>query len=100
MRESSQNCIQIQEVTPSIFRYILEYLYTDEVQAIDPDEVLELLEVADRFLLFQLKLLIETALIQSLNNGNCEDFQELAIKFSLMNLLDHCKLNKFEVDQN
>ena len=60
-KEKQQNTFIIDEtISVPIFKDILNYLYTDNDQIITPDNCVELLHAADRFMINDLKLKIES----------------------------------------
>lgn len=74
MRESTQQKIVLHDQSFDVFMALLEYLYTDRVQALqEPHAVefaLDLLTVADQFLVEPLKMLCENAIQKSINVEN------------------------------
>jgi RCC1 and BTB domain-containing protein len=75
MRESSQKEIVLHEQQYEVFMALLEYLYTDRVAAIQSKTVkvefaLDLLSVADQFLVEKLKLLCENSIQKSIDVDN------------------------------
>ena len=70
MRESTQQKIVLHDQSYDVFMALLEYLYTDRVQALqEPHAVefaLDLLSVADQFLVEPLKMLCENAIQKSI----------------------------------
>jgi len=75
MRESTQHEIVLHDQQYDVFMALLEYLYTDRVQAIQQKTVkvefaLDLLSVADQFLVEKLKMLCENSIQKSIDVDN------------------------------
>ena len=75
MRESQQSEIVLHEQTYDVYMALLEYLYTDIVEGLDPQHVrlefaLDLLAVADQYLLDPLKRMCEKAIHKSIDVDN------------------------------
>jgi RCC1 and BTB domain-containing protein len=75
MRESQQNEIVLHEQIYDVYLALLEYLYTDRVEGLDPKSVqlefaLDLLAVADQYLLDPLKRMCEKAIHKSIDVDN------------------------------
>lgn len=90
--------IEIKDMTCSVFRLILIYLYTDTVDDVDLDLGIELLISSDRLMLDRLKGLCEQMIIQKININNVFDvllstyhynanyLKDLALEFVIDNL--------------
>jgi len=72
MRESQQKEVPLVDVNYQSFLGILEYMYTDALsfETIKADTIVDIMLLADRFLLHSLKVLCETYLIRNLNCEN------------------------------
>ena len=71
MRESTDNRIPIQDISPGIFRKILEYLYTDTLaQDTSADDVMAVLVQSDKFQLIRLKACCEVMLLTNISVDN------------------------------
>jgi len=71
MEESKMGFVDIPHHTPRAFELMLEYLYTDEIQGdILPKERLELLELADEYVIPRLKRHCELILMQNVKSTN------------------------------
>lgn len=57
------------DLSSETFEKLLEYMYTDQVSRIDPDQAEELLDAASRYLLFPLKKLVADALMPHLETA-------------------------------
>jgi len=90
MKESQMNQIELNDITPSLFRLILEYIYTGQVSAIDADNAVDLLIAADRYLLHSLKTLIQQALVRVISPDNVVDFLEISDQYQCTLLREKC----------
>jgi hypothetical protein len=63
LKESSQKTINIYDIRPSVFKAILEFIYTDTV-TITEEIAVELLIASDRFLLKKLMTMCENVLLR------------------------------------
>jgi hypothetical protein len=71
MQESKSGFVEIPHHTPRAFELMLEYLYTDEIQGdILPEERLELLVLADEYVIPRLKRQCELSLMQDVKDTN------------------------------
>lgn len=90
--------IEIKDMSCSVFKVILAYLYTDTLDEVDLDLGIELLISSDRLMLDRLKTLCEEIIIQKININNVFDvllstyhynanhLKDWALKFILENL--------------
>jgi hypothetical protein len=53
-----------EEISTDIFTGFLEYLYTGDENIIQPENAIDLMQVADRFMSEDFKLLIESFIVQ------------------------------------
>lgn len=58
--------LQEQELTSDTFEKLLEYMYTDRVSKLDPNQAEEIFDAASRYLLFPLKRLVADSLLPHL----------------------------------
>ena len=75
MRESQQSEIVLHEQLYEVFLALLEYIYTDKVEGLDPHSVrlefaLDLLKMADQYLLDPLKNMCEKSIYKSIDVDN------------------------------
>ena len=75
MRESQQSEIVLHEQLYEVFLALLEYIYTDKVEGLDPHSVrlefaLDLLALADQYLLDPLKNMCEKSIYKSIDVDN------------------------------
>ncbi|CAK4401331.1 unnamed protein product [Aphanomyces euteiches] len=91
MRESSQNEIVLPEQSYAVFLAMLEYIYTDRVSALengslDVDFALDLISLADQFLMDNLKRNCEIAIQKSIDMSN---FSAM-LKVCITTPISHC----------
>ncbi|XP_065209098.1 speckle-type POZ protein-like isoform X1 [Planococcus citri] len=77
MRESKENEIVITDIEPRIFDKMLQYIYTGKVKNL-PESVYELLPVADKYDLEELKVMCEDVLLKKLSADNAAAILKLA----------------------
>ncbi|XP_009593746.1 BTB/POZ domain-containing protein At2g04740 [Nicotiana tomentosiformis] len=59
-------CIEEHDLTVGAFEKMIEYMYTDGLKDIDPDQAEEMFDAASRYLLFPLKRVVADALLPHL----------------------------------
>ncbi|TXG55465.1 hypothetical protein EZV62_020721 [Acer yangbiense] len=59
-------CIEEHDLSTETFEKMIEYMYTDGLKDIDPDQVEEMFDAASRYLLFPLKRAVADVLLQHL----------------------------------
>ena len=84
MKESMENKVKIEDVDCKVVKEMLRYIYTQKVDKIDETITEDLLAVADKYLLNELKSICEKNLIKKLSNDNFVNCLVTA---------DKCKLN-------
>jgi len=81
MQESQAGSVEVPHYKPRIFELMLEYLYTDDVQGdISPEDSLQLLALADEYVIPRLKRKCELILMQDVKSSNAV---ELYVKADL-----------------
>ena len=94
MRESQQNKIVLHDQSYDVFMSFLEYLYTDRVQALQKPHAVEfaldLLTVADQFLVESLKMLCESTIQKSINVENVASMLSVADSRGALGLRKKC----------
>ncbi|KAM9953609.1 hypothetical protein ACTFIR_008695 [Dictyostelium discoideum] len=70
MKESQSKEIEIVNYEPAVFRKMIEYLYSDSLNEDNIDMVLQLIIIADEYLLDTLKHHCELKLITEINSNN------------------------------
>ncbi|KAI5054124.1 hypothetical protein GOP47_0030983 [Adiantum capillus-veneris] len=61
--------LQEKDMTAETFEKLLEYMYTDQVSRLDPNQAEELFDAASRYLLFPLKKVVADALLPHLETA-------------------------------
>ncbi|XP_027148129.1 BTB/POZ domain-containing protein At2g04740-like isoform X2 [Coffea eugenioides] len=64
--DSTLPCLEEHDLSMGAFEKMIEYMYTDGLKDIDPDQAEELFDVASRYLLFPLKRAVADALLPHL----------------------------------
>ncbi|CAI2364429.1 unnamed protein product [Moneuplotes crassus] len=95
MRESYEESIVIEDVTYDCFNAFLQFLYTDEVPAlrendIDVEMVIELMSIADQYLVDHLKILCEKAIERNIKVKNVIFMLNEAYKRDMISLKKKC----------
>eukprot|EP00903_Cladosiphon_okamuranus_P012455 g11664.t1 len=99
MRESEKGAeIEIKDVSHAVFLKLLEYLYTDTLSDVTPNQAVHLLVASEQYLLVRLKTLCEEAIRTSItvetvctifllaHKHNAEGLKEIALDFILDNM--------------
>mmetsp|Transcript_29680 Transcript_29680/g.33081 ORF Transcript_29680/g.33081 Transcript_29680/m.33081 type:complete len:221 (-) Transcript_29680:148-810(-) len=90
MRESSQNVITMDGISPEVFEVVLTFLYSNTLTQTDGN-MLEVLIASDRYLLGELKLLTEDVLLRAVNVDNARTLYNAAFDVSANRLIAKCK---------
>ncbi|XP_057319116.1 speckle-type POZ protein-like isoform X2 [Microplitis mediator] len=85
MKEKRDSEVAIPDIEPEIFRKMLEFIYTDEINNLDTDAA-DLLEAADKYQLLKLK-----------NLHNANQLLEFIFEFVIRNIKDVIKTPEYEV---
>jgi len=92
MQESKLGFVEIPHHNPRAFQLMLEYLYTDEIQGdILPNEYLELLVLADEYVIPRLKRQCELSLMQDVKSTNAVELFTKADLHQAEDLKSVCK---------
>ena len=84
-KENGENNVKIEDFTCEVVMEMLRYMYTHKINEIE--KMLEdLLTLADKYLLKELKSLCESTLIENLSNSNICNLMLIANKYDLYNL--------------
>ncbi|XP_044590446.1 speckle-type POZ protein B-like [Cotesia glomerata] len=70
MRETKENEVKINDIDPNIFEKVLKFIYIDQIDQINDNDVVDLLDAAEKFQLPSLKRMCERSVIQFLNTEN------------------------------
>ncbi|XP_008556025.2 speckle-type POZ protein B isoform X1 [Microplitis demolitor] len=89
MKEQKENEVNIPDMNPDIFEKMLEFMYTDEITDIDDNDIVDLLDAAEKYQLPSLKELCERLLIQSLNIDNAIKFMAVGDRYHTELLLEY-----------
>jgi len=105
MEESTVGSVTIHDHKPQAFEQMLEYLYTDEIEGgITPDDRLELLILADEYVIPRLKRKVELELIPDVKQTNAIEYYIHADLHQANDLKAVCRQfvidNFFELKQN
>jgi hypothetical protein len=95
MREGYEDSIVIEDVTYDCFFAFLQFLYTDEVPAlrendIDVEMVIELLSIADQYLVDQLKTMCEKSIERNIKVRNVIFMLDEVYKRDMISLKKKC----------
>ncbi|KAH9305006.1 hypothetical protein KI387_009410 [Taxus chinensis] len=96
-KDGSQNgtlmLLEEHDLSAEAFEKLLEYMYTDKVADIDPEQVEEIIDAASRYLLFSLKRAVADALLPHLELASpaelC-DWLMLADMYGVWKIREHC----------
>jgi len=91
MKEAHQAEIEIKYEHPQIFSLMLEFLYGDTIAISDEETALELLCLADEYLLWNLRELCEFEIIKYVTVSNAARLFEIAYKHNASVLKSYCK---------
>ena len=71
MRESQESVITVQDISPQIFKHLLEFIYTDCIpQPLSNELTIEILVAANKYGMDRLKRLCEKQLVQVIDLEN------------------------------
>ncbi|XP_023316704.1 speckle-type POZ protein B-like, partial [Trichogramma pretiosum] len=91
MLERKNNSVEIIDTPYNILIEMLRYIYTGEISSTKPDKVLEILAVADKYQIDNLKVKCEKILCAELSTENALDILEAALKYNIKNLANEAK---------
>lgn len=98
--ESGENKVEVTDFSHKIMQEVLRFIYTDKVNEMDNLKI-DLLRASDKYLIDDLKILCEEALIKDLKIKNILDMLKLADKYNAINLreegLKFFKIHKKEI---
>lgn len=90
-RESSSDVLKVPQLSSEVYELLLEFIYTNDVYFTqDTDIVLELLQVANLYLLPELKRLCVNHLIKQINEDNMFEYLHCAEVFNIYRLSESC----------
>lgn len=88
-------CLEEHDLSMEAFEKMIEYMYTDRLQDINPDQAEEMLDVASRYLLFPLKRAVADVLLPHLEMVSPE---ELCHWLILADMYGVCKIREYCLD--
>ncbi|KAL7307058.1 hypothetical protein TKK_0000798 [Trichogramma kaykai] len=91
MLERKNNSVEIIDTPYNILIEMLRYIYTGEIISTKTDIVLEILAVADKYQIDNLKVKCEKILCAELSTENALDIMEAALKYNVKNLENEAK---------
>ncbi|XP_027344685.1 BTB/POZ domain-containing protein At2g04740 [Abrus precatorius] len=86
-------CLEERDLTAEAFEKMIEYMYTDGLQDINPDQAEEMLDVASRYLLFPLKRAVADVLLPHLEIVSPEELCHwliLADMYGVFKIREYC----------
>ena len=86
MLESQTNKIDVFDISYAPYKAFIEYLYTGQIESLDSNNLIELLELSNRYCVEKLRSLIEDKLVVNLGPDTVKDILEVAHHFRLNSL--------------
>lgn len=86
-------CLEEHDLSMEAFEKMIEYMYTDRLQDINPDQAEEMLDVASRYLLFPLKRAVADVLLPHLELVSPEELCHwliLADMYGVIKIREYC----------
>ncbi|CAN0927160.1 BTB/POZ domain-containing protein At2g04740 [Linum grandiflorum] len=93
LREDVLPCIEEHDLSMEAFEKMLEYMYTDALTDINPDQVEEMFDAASRYLLFPLKRAVADVLLPHLENASPVELCHwliLADMYGVLKIREYC----------
>jgi speckle-type POZ protein len=101
MKETKARCVTVEDMQPDVFKYLLNFIYTDVLPVFDDDVddddynemIKHLLVAADRYAMDRMKLLCASVLVENLrvetvattlafaDQHNCKSLRDMCIEF-------------------
>lgn len=91
MKETSQAQIEVKDWSYNSYLFMMEYLYSGSIQSFNKQVALDLLGLADAYMLEGLKYLCENTLIHNVDNDNVCSLLIDANKYSALELKKFCQ---------
>lgn len=91
MLEATQRVVEISEISPVVFKSVVEFCYSDDVAQLDADTIMELLKIAKQYQLEKLTTMVEGIVGYSLDTQNVCGIMTTASILSLPKLARACK---------
>jgi len=89
--ESQQKVVEIRDIHPRVFANMVEFCYTDDVEELDGETIMELLAAARLYGLDRLLGIVESVVGYSLDTHNVCGIMTTAALYSLSKLARACK---------
>ncbi|OIW09401.1 hypothetical protein TanjilG_20998 [Lupinus angustifolius] len=86
-------CLEEHDLSMDAFEKVIEYMYTDGLEKIDPDQAEEMFDVASRYLLFPLKRAVADVLLPHLEIVSPEELCHwliLADMYGVIKIREYC----------
>ncbi|CAJ1965598.1 unnamed protein product [Sphenostylis stenocarpa] len=86
-------CLEEHDLSMEAFEKMIEYMYTERLQDINPDQAEEMLDVASRYLLFPLKRVVADVLLPHLERVSPEELCHwliLADMYGVFKIREYC----------
>lgn len=103
MKESTTRQIEVFDTSFETYFAFIEFIYTGAIKKLDSNNLVELLELSDRFCVEDLRELISDALVSNLDPGTIKDILEVAHHYKLSTLKQECwryaKTNKSQMSR-
>jgi len=91
MQEAQKNTINFSHFPLGVILPILEYLYTDGISNLEPDNAIEIIEAANRLNLPRLSMLCETAIIKGVDTESVCFVYHTAKLYNAQKLVQFCQ---------
>lgn len=91
--ESSLPCLQEHDLSSTAFEKMIEYMYTDGLKNVEPDQAEEMFDAASRYLLFPLKRAVADALLPHLEVVSPAELCHwlvLSDMYGVVKIREHC----------
>ncbi|KAK8954336.1 BTB/POZ domain-containing protein [Platanthera zijinensis] len=90
---SSLTFLEEHDLSVEVFEKMIEYMYTDALKDVDPDQAVEIFDAASRYLLFSLKRVAADALLPHLEISSPAELCHWVIlsdMYSVMKIREYC----------
>ena len=88
MQEAGQNSATVDDCEEKVFRKLLEFIYTNNIRDMEPDLALDLIPVAEKYLMLELKKVCENFLSTNLTVENAAHVAAVAQHHSCAELME------------
>lgn len=91
--EFSLPCLEEHDLSSEAFEKMIEYMYTDELKDIDPDQAEEIFDAASRYLLFPLKRAVADVLLPHLEMATPAELSHwliLSDMYGVLKIREYC----------